>query len=67
MLGNIANSRSCEQSRRWEIKSFQGRSTPALISIPPNGQAWLLFAADSGFQARTGIYFTRAAVTFTPM
>ena len=61
VLGDIANSRSCEQSRRWEIKSFQGRSTPVPISIPSNGQAWLLFGAGSGFEARTGIYFTRAA------
>ena len=67
VLGDIANSRSCEQSRRWEIKSFQGRSTPVPISIPSNGQAWLLFGADSGFEARTEIYFTRATVTFTLM
>ena len=67
VLGNIANSRGCEQPRRWEIKSFQSRSTPIPISIPSNGQAWLLFGSDSGFEARTEIYFTRAAVTFTPM
>ena len=67
VLGNIANSRNCEQSRQWERKSFQGRPTPVPISIPSNGQAWLLFGADSGFEARTEIYFTRAAVTFTPM
>ena len=67
VLGDIANSRGCEQPRRWEIKSFQGRSTPVPISIPANGQTWLLFGADSGFEARTEIYFTRGAVTFTPM
>ena len=67
VLGNIANARSCEQPRRWEIKSFQDRSTPVPISIPSYGQAWLLFGSDSGFEARTEIYFTRAAVTFTPM
>ena len=67
VLGNIANSRNCEQSRQWERKSFQGRPTPVPISIPSNGQAWLLFGADSGFEARTEIYFTRAAVTFIPM
>ena len=67
VLGNIANFRNCEQSHQWERKSFQGRPTPVPISIPSNGQAWLLFGADSGFEARTEIYFTRAAVTFTPM
>ena len=67
VLGDIANSRSCEQSRRWERKSFQGQPTPLPISIAPNGRAWLLFGADSGFESRTAIYFTRASVTFTPM
>ncbi len=38
-------------------------------SIPAcaGGTARLLFGADSGFEARTELYFTRAAVTFTPM
>ena len=67
VLGNIANSRSCELSRRWEIKSFQSRPTPVPISIAPNGRAWLLFGVDSGFEDRTAIYFTRVSVTFTSM
>ena len=66
VLGNIANSRSCEQPRQWERKSFENRSTPMTISVPADGRAWLLFGADSGFESRTAIYFTRAAVTFTP-
>ena len=67
VLGDIANSRRCEQARQWERKAFEGRPTPTPISIPPSGRAWLLFGADSGFEARTAIYFTRASVTFTPM
>ena len=67
VLGDIANSRSCEQASRWERKSFQGRTTPTPISVPPDGRAWLLFGADSGFESRTSIYFTRARVTFTPI
>jgi hypothetical protein len=67
VLGDIANSRSCEQPRRWEHKSFADRPTPMAISVPADGRAWLLFGADSGFESRTTIYFTRAAVTFTPM
>ena len=66
VLGNIANSRSCEQPRQWEIKAFESRST-APISIPSDGRAWLLFGADSGFEDRTQIYFTRATASFTPM
>ena len=67
VLGNVANGRSCEQPRQWERKSFHDRPAPMPISIPSDGRAWLLFGADSGFEARTAIYFTRAAVTFTPL
>ncbi len=67
VLGNIANSRSCEQSRGWELKSFDSRSIPATISVPPDGRAWLFFGVDSGFEARTAIYFTRVSVTFAPL
>ena len=66
VLGNIANSRSCEQPLQWELKSLQG-SMQSLISIPADGRVWLLFGTDSGFESRTEIYFTRASVTFTPM
>lgn len=39
---------------------------PAPITIPADGRVWLLIGADSGFESRTEIYFTRASVTFTP-
>ena len=66
VLGNVANTRRCEQPRQWELKSFPARSMPEPISIAADGRAWLLFGADSGFEARTEVYFTQAAVTFTP-
>ena len=67
VLGDIANSRRCEQSPQWERKPFEGRPIPASISIPSSGRVWLLFGVDSGFEARTGIYFTRAEAAFRPM
>ena len=67
LLGNIANSRPCEQPRRWELKSFRARSTPTPISIDADGRAWVLFGADSGFEALTEVYFTQVSVTLTPI
>ncbi len=67
VLGDVANSRSCEQSRQWEHKSFRSRSLPTLLSAPADGRAWLLFGVDSGFAGRTEIYFTQASVAFTPI
>ena len=67
MLGDVANSRRCEQSREWERKSFEGRRVPAPVEISPSGRAWLFFGVDSGFEARTGIYFLRAEAAFRRM
>ena len=66
VLGNVANSRSCEQSPAWELKALERQSIPAGISVPADGRAWLLIGADSGFESRTDVYFTRASVTLTP-
>ncbi len=65
VLGNVANSRQCEQSRRWELKTFEDRPMPETVAVPDDGRLWLLFGADSGFESRTDIYFTRASVTLT--
>ena len=66
VLGNVANSRSCEQSVQWELKFLQSRSTPEPILVPPDGRAWLLIGADSGFESLTEVYFARASVTLSP-
>ena len=66
VLGNVANSRQCEQSREWELKALESESTPAGGSVPADGRAWLLIGADSGFESRTDVYFTRAVVIVTP-
>ena len=65
VLGNLANSRDCEQPFAWELKSLQGGpATP--ITVPADGRAWLLFGADSGFEDLTQVYFTQVSVTFEP-
>ena len=67
VLGDIANSKRCEEPRQWERKFFEGRPIPASVEIPASGRAWLLFGVDSGFEARTAIYFLRAEAAFRPM
>ena len=66
VLGDITNSRVCEQSRQWERKSFPTTRVPAPVTASPGGRAWILFGVDSGFEGRTDIYFTRAAVDLKP-
>ena len=67
VLGDMANSRSCEQSREWELKALPARSIPAVVSASAAGQVWLLLGIDSGYESRTEVYFTRLTVTFTPI
>ena len=67
LLGDITNSRDCEQSREWERKSYPPTSVPAPITVPDDGRVWLLFGVDSGFEGRTEIYFIRAVVDLAPM
>ena len=67
VLGDITNSRDCEQPRQWERKSFPVTRVQAPVTASPAGRAWLLFGVDSGFEGRTDIYFTRAAVDLQPM
>lgn len=67
VLGDMANSRPCEQSRVWELKVLEGKSTPAGVTASAEGRAWLLLGVDSGFESRTDVYFTRASVTLTPI
>ena len=67
VLGDMANSRSCEQPRQWERKSFQARSIPEPVTAPADDRVWLFFGTDSGFESRTEVYFTRSTVILTPM
>ncbi|MDE0063633.1 MAG: hypothetical protein OXU72_12680 [Gammaproteobacteria bacterium] len=66
VLGDMANSRSCEQPRQWQLKSLPARPIPATVAASADGRAWLLFGVDSGFESRTEVYFTRLTVTFSP-
>ncbi len=50
----------------WELKSFEAQSIPSPVSVSSDGRAWILFGTDSGYEGRTGIYFTRLSVGFTP-
>ena len=67
VLGNMANSRSCEQPRQWERKTFPRQSIPEPQTASPSGRIWLLFGVDSGFESLTEVYLTRVSVSFAPM
>lgn len=58
-MGNIANSRDCEEGRRFEMKELTSGVGHATVTADEAGQAWLLFGTRSGFEGRTSLYYTR--------
>ena len=64
VLGNVANSRDCEQPPQWEHKSFPAQSISEPVTASPDGRVWLLVGVDSGFESRTQIFFTKAWARF---
>ena len=67
VLGDIANSRTCEEPSRWELKPLGSQVVPEPVTASPDGRVWILFGTDSGFEGRTRIYFTGATVRLTPI
>lgn len=62
VLGDVANSRQCEEPLRWELKRLSGGSL--LIHTDDSGRAWVFVGTDSGFESITALYYTRVIARF---
>lgn len=58
MIGDIANSRECEDGYEYEIKEVSSDPAHASVTADENGSAWLMFGTRSGFEGRTNLYYT---------
>jgi hypothetical protein len=58
VLGNIANARTAEEARQYELKTL-GHTNPLPARTDASGRLWLIVAFDSGFEGSTTLYFTR--------
>ncbi len=65
VLGDLANSRSCEEGFEWELKRLGG--PPMTIATDSTGRAWLFVGTDSGFESRSAVYYTRFRAGFEPV
>ncbi len=66
VIGDLANSRTCEQGPEWELKRLaSGQSL--MITTDSTGRAWLFVGTDSGFESRSAVYYTRFTALFEPM
>jgi predicted small secreted protein len=65
VIGDLANSRPCDDGFAWELKQLQG--PPMTFTTDSTGRAWLFVGTDSGFEARSSVYYTRFGAVFQPM
>ncbi len=67
IVGDIANSRDCEDGYQYEIKELQSDPGHASVITDENGAAWLLFGTRSGFEGTTELYYTYFKAEFHEM
>lgn len=64
ILGDIANSRECEEGSEYEIKEIVSNADHATVTSDDSGQAWILFGTRSGFEGRTELFYTYLKANF---
>ena len=64
MMGDIANSRQCEEGHEYEIKEVSSGQNHATVTADDEGRAWLMFGTRSGFEGRTELYYTYLRAEF---
>lgn len=65
ILGNIANSRECEEDEVYEIKELNSVPLHSTVTSDENGNVWLLFGTRSGFEGETELYYTWFSAEFS--
>lgn len=58
IMGDIANSRECEEGYGYEIKELTSDPSHATVTTDEDGNAWLMFGTRSGFEGQTDLYYT---------
>lgn len=57
-MGNIANSRECEDGYEYELKELESEPAHATATTDASGALWLMFGTRSGFEGQTELYYT---------
>ena len=67
-VGDVANSQNCaEEAPRYELKTLSSDGQTFEVMTDSTGVSWILMGTDSGFEARSEIYYTRFVANFTPI
>lgn len=66
-IGNFENSTEICSDGAYELKKLSSTGTRSgMVTSDASGRLWLVIGTDSGFEARTDIYYLEGAATFTP-
>jgi hypothetical protein len=65
-VGNIATSNTNCAAPRYELKEFDGGSSPLTVTTTASGRLWLVVGVDSGFEGTTSVYVTSVRVAIDP-
>jgi hypothetical protein len=64
VVGNIANGIGCEQSDGEYVRLNKSHVHPHPIRTDANGEMWLVFGTDSGFEGTTALYYLSVDIKF---
>jgi len=64
IIGNIANSRECEQDPEYELKEISTGPNHQTVTTDEEGRVWLLFGTRSGFEGQTNLYYSHFKASF---
>ncbi|MEX0928437.1 MAG: hypothetical protein WD266_02275 [Balneolales bacterium] len=65
MMGDIANTRECEEGYEYEIKEVSSGRGHSTVTTDDQGRAWLMFGTRSGFEGQTDLYYTYFRANFS--
>jgi hypothetical protein len=65
-VGHAATTNTDCRRSRWEEKKLR-TSRPIVLKADSKGKAWVIVGTDSGFEARTEIYYATIGLTLQPV
>jgi hypothetical protein len=66
VLGHVANDNRDCFNPVYQLRTISSKPNALRFTTDAQGGGWLLVGTDSGFEARTRIYYTKIRVTLTP-
>lgn len=63
---NIGTIGVADNTTQYTLISRNNLSRPFEITTSPSGDVWVIIGTDSGFEARTVLYYSKVTVTFNP-